>query len=129
MTNEPLSKKIKLSENNVEANKEREAETQAAIEKIDELQSELDALNDKASEEILQVIFFNYSSRLFFTTNVLGTTQGLSFAPFAVLHKHSFVSLHSKNELKVFRKKTPKCRKNHKYKKMILWLTRTVCVR
>ena len=66
MTNEPLSKKIKLSENNVEANKEREAETQAAIEKIDELQSELDALNDKASEEILQVIFLNYSSRLFF---------------------------------------------------------------
>ena len=58
MTNEPLSKKIKLAENNSDgANSQREAETQAAIEKIDEIQSELDALNDKASEEILQVCF------------------------------------------------------------------------
>ena len=52
MTNEPLSKKIKLAESDAQ----KEAEIQATIEKIDELQSELDALNDKASEEILQVM-------------------------------------------------------------------------
>jgi len=57
MTNEPLSKKIKLTENNGDGanGQQREVETQQAIEKIDEIQSELDALNEKASEEILQV--------------------------------------------------------------------------
>jgi len=55
MTNEPVSKKMKLAENNSEAAVQREKETHAAIEKIDGIQSELDSLNDKASEEILQV--------------------------------------------------------------------------
>jgi len=54
MTNEPPSKVAKL-ENNVKSDAQRERETQGAIEKIDEIQSELDSLNDKASEEILQV--------------------------------------------------------------------------
>ena len=56
MTNEPPSKVAKL-ENNVKSDAQRERETQGAIEKIDEIQSELDSLNDKASEEILQVSY------------------------------------------------------------------------
>jgi template-activating factor I len=52
MTGEPAAKVAKPSVNN---ELEIESEKQAAIERIDDTQSDIDSLNDKASEEILQV--------------------------------------------------------------------------
>ena len=56
-TAEPAPKKARLEDGVSEGDETREfdAETQKALEEVDSCQNELDALNEKASEEILQV--------------------------------------------------------------------------
>jgi hypothetical protein len=55
MTGEPPAKIAKNSNSSARTELEKEDETQATIERIDDIQSDIDSLNDKASEEILQV--------------------------------------------------------------------------
>merc|ERR1719150_1730281 len=52
--NEPAAKKARIADDQIEE-KDFDKETQKALEEIDANQNEIDALNEKASEEILQV--------------------------------------------------------------------------